>query len=145
MDFRKGFPKIWSSEKGLPKFMVKDTQKDFIYQLVPAYCNNSKIILKCRLKHTKCDFQATVFQERNLKLKTEYLKEVDIIDLFGNRNNLELYKLSNYKCFDVSFEHNKLCYNYLYGELVSEMLKTGKATFNFFLQQKKIYFSKINF
>ena len=93
LDFRKGFPKrisegfpkIWSSEKGLPKFMVKDTQKDFIYQLVPAYCNNSKIILKCRLKHTKCDFQATVFQERNLKLKTEYLKEVDIIDLFGNR------------------------------------------------------------
>ena len=121
--------------RDLPKFMVKDTQKDFTYQLVPTYCTDGILFLKCRLKHTKCSFMAYVFPipspEMNRMLKTGHLFEAGIIAIFGDRNDLEIYNVSNYRGFYVSNNHDKLCYNYLFGELASGMLKTGEATFSF--------------
>ena len=101
--------------KGLPKFMLNDTQKGVIYQLVPTYWKDGEMFLKCRLKHVKCDFHGTVFPKINpYKSKLSGgLKISEITAIFGNRYNSELYNVSNYRGFEVS-EHAKLCYNYLY-------------------------------
>ena len=111
--------------------MLNDTQKGVIYQLVPTYWKDGEMFLKCRLKHVKCDFHGTVFPKINpYKSKLSGgLKISEITAIFGNRYNSELYNVSNYRGFEVS-EHAKLCYNYLYGELVSEMIKTGSANHN---------------
>ena len=106
--------------------MVKDTKKDYIYELVPTNYTDGKMDLKCRLTHINCDFHATVFSEMKLKLD-KYLEITDIIEIFKNTNNSELYDISNYKDIIVYHQHDKFCYNYLYGELVSGMLKKGSV------------------